>query len=164
MKKIVTGLVILLAIATVSTCAAAADTPVIGTLQISPETPAPRTTVTVTIDISGTVDYATVTYHECNTQLCHKDSTLNMTKSGTTYTAQVPLQYADSINATFFVTAHTGSGTTDSAKKVILIHASSNNNNTNGSTNKKTPGFEVIIALGAIAVAMLVIARRKRSS
>ncbi len=164
MKKIILAM-FLISLGAISVNAALPQTRIIVPLPTcTPASPTPRSTATfsVTTTISP-IDGVYLVYHECNPSICRLEHNVTMTLKGSTYQCTVTFTEAD----TTYVEAHAviKSGTTWIKSLNNTIYFSTNNNNNSNNTNgtgKKSPGFEVVPVIAAIAVALILI-RRKRS-
>jgi len=167
MKKLIIGTLLIIVILSLSATSTMADPFIIvGDLHATPTKPAPLSTVTFSVTITeGTPTAVYVWYHECKPGLCYSDQNVTMTKKNeTTYERQVTFTHSDAT----YVIAHTivfNEGKWSTGIKDLNLTLSTQNNNgsnNNNSGNKKTPGFEIVPVLGAIAITLILI-RKKRS-
>jgi hypothetical protein len=156
MKKIIAGILLVL----IATSVSAANT-TIGQLQISPAAPTRNSTVTYSIVLTEPADEVKLWHQQCKVGLCQPAQNDTMTQNGNTYQLQVTLNYPDVTYITAKVLVKKGTTWTIGQElKTNVTAQNQSNNNTSGNT--KTPGFEIIPALAAIGVVLLLI-RRKRS-
>lgn len=164
MKKYILGM-FLLTIFTLTAAAAQTDeAPIIGPLTITPTQPAPKATVTYSVTITGqnVPDEVHLWFKECNSQICHPPKNVTMTKNGATYSTQLTLSYSDATYVSAHVAAKIGTIWLLGHELNATLSAHPNNN-TDNNTGKKTPGFETIPVFAAVAIALIIITRRKRS-
>ena len=138
-------------------------------INITPQIPLPQSTITISIMISGgTPSDVRVNVEECNgrTGICFSDIQ-NVTMSPTTegsYQTNVILKHADAtyFNCTFAAQIN---GTWIQApiwKVVNLTDETNGNTNGNGNNdNNKTPGFEMVLILLSIGIALIAIKRKR---
>jgi hypothetical protein len=145
--------------------------PVLGTVTITPEQPQKGSTVTFTVEVTGTdIQSVYLGVLECNEQtgVCENrpDNVSMAFVSGSTYRAEVTLNYPTATYMTYWVYVHSeGNWTTlpDADGEKVTLATTPDNNQTNGDGDSNgTPGFEVVPLLAAVGIAALIL-RRKRS-
>jgi PGF-CTERM protein len=145
-------------------CLAAVAGPTFGEIISSPAQPAPLSTVTLSITLSGeTPSEVKIWVQECNerTGVCYPDTqnvTMSLDSAGT-YKTEITLTHADATYIDCQVWAKTDGIWSSSAKKKITF--SENANGSGGNGENQTPGFEAIVAMIAL-IASAIIVRRKR--
>lgn len=140
--------------------------PTIGEITLSPPKPTPRSTVTFSVNISGDSPSGVwLVVEECNgnTGVCYPYVNVSMDEvSAGRYQKNVTLMHEDATYITSKVLVESGSNWFNSSKKTILSsEVPDGNQNGNGNNDKKTPGFELVPFLLAVALGMLLF-RRKR--
>lgn len=144
--------------------AAAAETKIpiqVGPLHYSPTTPAAKSTVTFSANVTGAPTQVNLWYHECKPGMCYSDQNITMTKNNaslTLFEAIVTFSHADAT----FVIAHvliSDNGSWFAGDDVNITLTPPQNGNNSG---KKSPGFEVVPVIAAVAVALIIL-RKKRS-
>ena len=169
MKKIIILALFLVSLVAISANAALPEGQfVIGYPTCIPASPTPRSTVTFSVVVavtSGTIDGVYLIYQECNATICGLKQNVSMTLKNNFYQCNVTFTKADTTHV--IACAKVKSGTTWKYGWNATINFSSNNNNNNNSNNtngtgKKSPGFEVLPVIAAVAIALILI-RRKRS-
>ena len=138
----------------------------IGEITSNPANPAPKSTATFSVDIGGeTSSEVWLVVGECNgnTGVCYTDvQNVSMHEvNASSYQASVTLIHDDATYINCTVLAKTADGWIKSWKEFTLSKEQDGNQNGNGNTDKKTPGFELVPFLLAVALGMLLL-RRKR--
>jgi hypothetical protein len=162
MKKLILGILLASTLAATIT-ATAAETkipPQIGPLQYTPTSPTVQSTITFKVNVTGTPTQINLWYHECKPGMCHSDQNITMTKNISNpqqFEAHVTLGYSDST----YVIAHVlldenGSWLAGNDVNITLSPEQ------NGNTGKKSPGFEAVPVIAAVAIALIIL-RKKRS-
>jgi len=146
-------------------CSAVAAAVTFGDINVSPASPAPQSTITLSISLSGdTPSEVRVRVEECNgrTGICFSDAqnvSMSLVSTGT-YQTSVTLKHADATYFNCTVVAKINGNWVPSTKwKVVTLSENSNGDGDNG--NQKTPGFELVLIMVAIGVS-LIVTRRKR--
>jgi hypothetical protein len=131
-----------------------------GDISVSPSSPAPQSTITLSIAISGgTPSEVRVRVEECNgnTGVCFVDvSNVSMSLVSTgNYQTSVTLKHADATYINCTVLAKIDGNWVPSAKwKVVTLGNGGNDDNT-------VPGFELVLILVAIGVSLIVISQKR---
>lgn len=162
MKQLFLG-ILLISTLTIAMSAAAAETNIpiqVGPLHCTPITPAAKSTVTFQVNVTGAPTQVNLWYHECKPGMCYSDQNITMTKnnaSSTLFEATVTFSHADAT----YVIAHVlinDMGNWSYADDVNITLTPPQN----GNSGKKSPGFEVVPVIAAVAVALIIL-RKKRS-
>jgi hypothetical protein len=139
-----------------------------GEIKLTPPAPTALSSVSISLNISGDAPLAVnIIVQECNggTGICYPDEQ-NVTMSETTtghYEVSVTLKHSDATYITCIAYAKTTAGWIHSAeKKVNLSESPSDGNQTDGgSTNGKSPGFEIVVFVVATGICLLVLGRKR---
>ncbi|MCX6667050.1 MAG: hypothetical protein NTV74_02245 [Euryarchaeota archaeon] len=138
----------------------------IGEITSDPANPAPKSTATFSVDIGvETPSEVWLIVEECNgnTGVCYTDiQNVSMNESAGLYQTSVTLRHDDATYITCKVLAKSDGSWLNSSKKIDLSEEPDGTQNGNGDTDNKTPGFELVLFLLAVALGMLLF-RRKRS-
>jgi len=134
-------------------------------VDVEPSEPAPASKITITADISSDkeIDKVYIDIQECKEDMCFLNENVSMLKVNNNYEKEYQLTRDE---ATYFkysiaIKFKDGSWYSQAEKTDITLKPSSNNNGTNGGNND-SPGFELIIVISAVLIAMLLF-KRKRS-
>jgi hypothetical protein len=135
-----------------------------------PASPVPESTPTFSVDIGvETVSEVWMTVEECNGNkgICYADvQNVSMNESESVsglYQASVKLRHADATYITCNVLVKSNSSWSNSSTRIDLSETSNGNNNGNNNGNGgNTPGFELVIVLTAIGIALLLGRKRFR--
>ena len=154
---------------------ATAEEPTIGEITVSPEEPTRESEVTFTVDITGdNIEEVRLVYKECNDAFCHSKENISMTNESGTWTAITTLGWDDTTYCDCWPVIKFTNGTWrefDEYTKEFDILADTGNGDTNGgdTTNGDgdigggTPGFELILVMISIVVALSIYKRKKRN-
>ena len=143
-------------------CSAVEAQVTFGDISVSPSSPAPQSTITLSIAISGdTPSEVRVRIEECdgNTGICFSDVqnvSMPLVSTGN-YQASATLKHADATYINCTVLAKINGNWVPSAKwkRVDLSE------NPNGPGDNGTPGFELLLLLVAVGLSFILL-RRKR--
>jgi hypothetical protein len=143
-------------------CSAVEAQVTFGDISVSPSSPAPQSTITLSIAISGdTPSEVRVRVEECNgnSGICFSDVqnvSMSLVSTGN-YQSSVTLKHADATYINCTVLAKVDGNWVSSAKwkRVDLSE------NPNGPGDNGTPGFELVLLLVAVGLSFILL-RRKR--
>lgn len=163
MKKILIATMVFLSLCILSINAIAE--PVVENVDIVPEEPTRKSTITITATITSenVIDGVKLNIKECSESYCHQAETLDMSPVNGKYQYEYALKWDDAVyfNYTFIISSGGETFTTDETK--VLLKLDSGNGNTNGNGNgKKTPGFELTLLIIAVFIGVILL-KRKRS-
>ena len=143
--------------------------PVLENVTLTPPTPTKLTTVTFTAYVVGDdIQTVKIGVLECNatTGICqnNRDNITMQHVEGIIYQANVTLNYAPASYLTYWVYVQYGGQwitlPNSHGVKVNLTTTPSNGDG-NGSNNGKTPGFEMVLMIAAIAISLIVLGRKR---
>jgi len=138
--------------------------PTIGTVTITPESPAPQSDINFSITIIGEeITSVYLHYKECNAQICKVFKNVSMEKvSGNLYEKTITLTWDQATYITYnFDINSNGTWTPTKFVNVTLKKPTNGNgNNTNG-TNHEQPGFEILFFIAAIGISVIIIGRKR---
>ena len=135
------------------------------TIDIDPEIPKRKDTISFTADITTdeTIQTVTLKVQECNVQVCFSPDIVTMDKIGDTYTGEVTLSRSDTIYIQYWLEIETDMQTNETEIIKVDLDTSSTNGDTNrDSDSNGSPGFELIIVIIAIFIGVVLL-NRKRS-
>lgn len=161
-KTIMLGILLIGLIGT-TVRAAVPATQTFGAIIVQPTAPEPQTTITITVAVNGgTPEEVRMRIEECNgnTGICYQDvQNVSMTPTiDNSYTVQVLLKHADATYISCQALLKNNNIWSLSAIRKVNLTVSGNGTDGDG---KKTPGFELVILLGAIAVSVILIGRKR---
>jgi len=148
-----------------------ADGPV-ADISVEPLEPEPLSTVSFTANITSeeAVDEVYIKIKECTQSLCFSIKNVSMEFDGDGYSVDFTLEHSDATYFDYWLEIKSGDSwfTTEQANVTLKIEASNENDNDNGNTggteednNDGIPGFEILIFIVAVFIA-LIFFRRKR--
>ena len=121
-------------------------------------------TFTATVTSDEDIDEVNLIIKECKPGLCYKRTTVPMALEGDTYQAEFKLEYSDSTYISYHLEITSGGSTSETEEINLTLKIDSSNGNTNGGGSDDgdgLPGFEVIIFIAAVFIALILI-RKKR--
>jgi hypothetical protein len=134
-----------------------------GNIVITPSSPAPLSTISISVTYNGEPTDVRVTVEECNgdTGICYPDiQNVSMSLgSANVYTAEVTLKHADATYITSEVVTKVDGKWTSFEKKNTTL--SENTNGNNGNDGNTIPGFEVILFVIAVTLSIIAIGRKR---
>ncbi len=143
----------------------AAVAPTIGEITSDPTNPTPKSTATFSVDIGvETPSEVWLIVEECNgnTGVCYTDvQNVSMNELAGLYQTSVTLRHDDATYITCKVLAKSDGSWLNSSKKIDLSEEPDGTQNGNGDTDNKTPGFELVPFLLAVALGMLLFKRKR---
>jgi len=144
----------------------AAVEPTIGEITSDPVSPTAQSPVVFSVDLGEeTPSEVWITVEECNgdTGVCYKDvQNVSMSPASGLYQASVTLIHADATYITCNVLVKSNGNWSNSSKRIDLSEASNGNTDDNNGNGGKTPGFELVLVLAAIGIALLLGRKRFR--
>jgi len=163
MKKVIAAILLVLIASSVT--AANTQSPTVGQLQITPEHPIPKATVTYSITLAENASEVNLWYHECRVApnaICYQAQNVSMTGSGKQFQKQVTLGHSDATYVVARAYAKIGNAWVQQGQDFNVTLNTQQQNNTNNNTKKGTPGFEIVPVLAAVGIALFLM-RKKRS-
>jgi len=164
MKKSLMIGVLLLGMCVVNAFAVGAAEP---TITIDPESPAPASEVTFSVEISDdNVSEVWLIVTECKgSTFCYTPQNVSMSESeveNNTYEVDVTLEYDDSTYITYSVNVKSDVGWEKSEDHTVYLSVPSNGDqSSNGDDNNQTPGFELIPMMLSIAIIVFIFKRKR---
>ena len=134
------------------------------TIEIDPETPKRKETVSFTVDITSdeTIQEVTLIVQECNANMCFEKNYITLDKSGDVYTGDFTLTRTDTIYMQYWLEIETNTGTNETDTIKVYLDTSSTNGGTNGdSDDNGSPGFELFTILIAIVIGVILVKRKR---
>ncbi|DAC73344.1 MAG TPA: hypothetical protein DSN98_00205 [Thermoplasmata archaeon] len=146
------------------TCIASvtATDPTIGSVTITPNEPAPQSSVNFSVNIVGDgISAVYLHYKECNVQICKVFNNISMTKlSGNTYEKKIKLTWDEATYITYnFEINSNGVWTKTEYVNVSLKPVT--NDDGNNTNNNKQPGFEILFFVAAVGVSVIILGRKR---
>ncbi len=140
--------------------------PAIGEIMINPVQPAVQSLITFTVDVTGEqVLGVYIIVQECNekTGICYTPQNMSMSEiTQGTYQTRLTLIYPDATYIQYSVNVHSATGWNKTPDIKTNLAEPSNGSN-DGSTNTKSPGFEIFILVLSLSIVGSVLLRKKRS-
>jgi hypothetical protein len=140
-------------------------------VDFDPESPTPKSDVTVTANITGLEEDDNVyfTFQECDasTGLCEDPVNASMTKLAITndFTIDITLTFASGTYFTYFFAVESDGNWTEiksDSYRVEYTIDSGNGGDNNGGDDNGTPGFELLTLLAAIFIGFILLRKRDR--
>jgi hypothetical protein len=147
----------------------AAAAPVLEGVTLNPTNPTKLSTIAFTAHVLGTdIQEVKIGVLECNatTGICQNnvDNITMIHLVGTTYKANVTLDYPTASYITYWVYVETGGQwmtLPDSHGVKLNLTVNSGDGNHNGNGNGKSPGFELIVLVVAVGISIFLIGRKR---
>jgi len=139
---------------------------------VIPDAPEPLSTVSFTANITSeeAVDEVYIKIKECSQSICFLIKNVSMGFDGDEYSVDFTLEHSDATYFDYWLEIKSGDSwfTTEQANVTLKIEASNEDDNDNGNTGGTEedntdgiPGFEILIFIVAVFIA-LIFFRRKR--
>ena len=164
MKKILIATMVFLSLCITSVSAIAE--PVVEDVTIVPEEPTRKSTITITATITSedVIDGVKLNIKECSESYCHAAETLDMNLVNGKYQYEYTLKWSDAVyfNYTFIISIGEENFTTDETKVLLKLDSGNGDTNGNGTSDKDSPGFELILLIIAVFIGVILL-KRKRS-
>jgi hypothetical protein len=168
-RKKITLVALLINVLSLTICSAVEADVTFGEISITPESPSPQSTITISTTISGDIPtQVKVIVEECNetTGICYSDVqnvSMSPVNEGN-YQTSVTLKHADAtyINCTILAEINDTWISSPNWKKVYLSSIPNGNVDGDDNEDKGTPGFELILVLTAIGISLMLIGKKRR--
>ena len=162
MKKSLMIGVLLLGMYVVNAIAVGAAEP---TVTIDPESPAPASEVTFSVEISddNVSEVWLIVQERKGSDFCYTPQNVSAEQvTDTEYEVEVTLQYGDSTYIDYYANIKSESGWEQTESiKLYLSTPSNGNGSTNGDDTNITPGFELILMMLSITIIVFIFKRKR---
>ena len=151
---------------------ATADEPTFGEITVLPEEPTRLSEVTFSVDVMGdNMEEVRINVRECNEEMCHADyQNVSMENTeGATWEGNVTLEHEDTVYCECWLVIRSNGTWYDfgTSVQVFNVSAGTGDDGTNGNTTNGgggtngTPGFELILMVISMVLALSIYKRKR---
>lgn len=139
--------------------------PTVDEISINPTSPTPKSTVTITADVSGdNLEEVKLRFKECNDVLCHRNQNLSMTLVDGSYQASYTLESDDSTYVEYWLEIKSEGSwykfEDDSMITNLDRFGNSGSTTDDADDSNKSPGFEIVLVFLSFLVIFFVYKKR----